>query len=88
MRLARSSEIPASHDEAGSPSPLTKTMRCSVLLASLPGKKVHEIGASGLDGIVKKVGDAMLTDEGDLSQTRGTWCLRSLRSKAAYQNFR
>ena len=45
-----------------------KTMSRPLTLSSFPGKKVQETGASGLDGIVKKVGDVMLTDQVDLAQ--------------------
>jgi len=51
--------MPGSQDEAGSPRPLMKTMSCFCgddggLMA---GKKVCEIGAEGLLGIVKSSGE-------------------------------
>ena len=50
------------HDEAGSPSPFTKTMRCFFddgggLVA---GKKMYEIGAEGLLGIERNSGEGTL----------------------------
>lgn len=65
--------MPGNHDAAGRPSPLTKTIRCfsddkGGLMA---GKKVCEIGADGLLGILRNseearsdmVSDAMLNRE-------------------------
>lgn len=48
-----------SHDEAGRPSPLTKTIRCVCLDEAwlMAGKKVYEIGAEGLLGIERKSGE-------------------------------
>ena len=51
--------MPAIHEEAGSPRPLTKTMRCAFCGSNVPGMKVHEMGALGLDGVVTKDGDAI-----------------------------
>jgi hypothetical protein len=76
--------MPGSHDEAGSPIPLTKAMRCfsgddDGLIA---GKKVQVIGEDGLLGIIRdsedgrfaSVLDAMIAE----MFLRGGWRLLDL----------
>lgn len=48
-----------SHDEAGRPSPLTKTIRCCPPEEGrlMAGKKVYEIGAVGLLGRERSSGE-------------------------------
>ena len=51
-----------SHEEAGRPSPFTKTMRCSFNdgCGLMAGKKTYEIGAEGLLGIERNSGGGTL----------------------------
>ena len=49
------------HEEAGKPSPFTKTMRCFFDGGGLmAGKKMYEIGAEGLLGIERNSGEDTL----------------------------
>lgn len=58
MSVERRREIEGSQEEAGRPSPLMKIIKLIFLWVSgaVPGKNVYAIGASGLLGIVRKVG--------------------------------
>jgi len=63
--------MPGSHDEAGSPRALTKTMRCfwdddGGLMA---GKKVCEIGADGLEFIERYSGEGKVDVISDAMST-------------------
>lgn len=70
--MLRKAEMAGSHDAAGRPSPLTKTIKCDSLekVGLIAGEKVWDIGADGLLGMMRReeegedrLSDPIIADE-------------------------